>query len=69
MILVEQARRFDEEDRIRRDRGGEAIPRDDAFLEALELGMPPAGGVALGFDRLIMLLLGKERLDEVLPFA
>jgi aspartyl-tRNA synthetase len=37
-------------------------------MEALVLGMPPAGGVALGFDRLVMLLLGEESLIRTTPF-
>ena len=41
---------------------------DEAFLEALRLGMPPSGGVALGFDRLLMLLIGARDLGAVMPF-
>ena len=42
-----------------------SYPLDEDFLAALAL-MPPASGVALGFDRLVMLATGAPRLDEVI---
>jgi lysyl-tRNA synthetase class 2 len=64
----EQRARF-EAQRAERARLGRVVPPlDEAFLRALEQGMPPAGGNALGLDRLLMLLLGRERIEDVLPF-
>ena len=43
-------------------------PADEAFLTAMERGIPPAGGVALGLDRLVMVVAGASCLDEVIAF-
>jgi lysyl-tRNA synthetase, class II len=64
----EQRRRF-EQQRAEIERGDEeAQPTDEAFVEALEQGMPPTGGVGLGIDRLVMILSGAASLREVLLF-
>jgi aspartyl-tRNA synthetase len=46
----------------------EAQARFGFFLEALEYGTPPHGGIALGLDRIVMILAGAESLREVIPF-
>lgn len=64
---VEQRARF-VADRARRHAlyGGPDWPLDEDFLAALEHGMPPCAGIALGFDRLAMLAGGASRIDQVL---
>jgi lysyl-tRNA synthetase class 2 len=63
---AEQRARF-AADRARRHvlNGETDWPLDEEFLAALEHGMPPAGGVAMGFDRLAMIASGADRIDQV----
>ena len=63
----EQRRRLEEERALRGRMGRPQYPIDERFLEALPL-MPAAGGVAVGLDRLLMLLVGAGSVDEVLLF-
>ena len=64
----EQRQRLEEEAAQRVREGNPVYPIDECFLSALEYGMPPSGGIALGVDRLIMLLTGASSIGEVMAF-
>ncbi len=64
----EQRQRLEEEATQRVREGNAAYPIDERFLSALEYGMPPSGGIALGVDRLVMLLTGASSIGEVMAF-
>ena len=64
----EQARRFVLDQQLRQVRGLASIEADERLLAALQSGLPPCAGVALGFDRVAMLAAGATRIDAVLAF-
>lgn len=66
---LEQRARFAEDLAARAARGLPAYPVDERFLAALEEGLPPCAGIALGVDRLIMMITGAEDIREVLAFT
>lgn len=63
----EQRRRFEDQRAAARARGEEGAV-DEEFLAALEHGMPPAGGMGLGVDRLLMILAGAPSIRDVILF-
>lgn len=63
---AEQRRRFHADMDLKEALYGERYPIDEDFLAALAAGMPDSAGIALGLDRLVMLLCGAECLDDVL---
>lgn len=65
---TEQRARFNHDIAERRRMGLPAFPPDEFLLAALEAGLPECSGVALGFDRTLMLASGAKTIDEVLPF-
>lgn len=64
----EQRQRLIEANAARKGMGKEALPIDENFLEALKKGLPDCCGVAVGFDRLMMLRHGVKNIKEVIPF-
>jgi len=64
----EQRRRFEAENRRRQAAGKPPLPLDERLLAALEHGLPPCAGVALGIDRLVMLAAGVDDIRQVLAF-
>ncbi len=63
-----QRERFEAQRRLASIGEEEVQPYDELFVQALEQGMPPAGGVGLGIDRLVMLLTGRDSIREVVLF-
>ena len=63
---AEQRARFTRDQARKQALYGETYPIDEDFLAALEHGLPPCAGAALGFDRLVMLATGADDIEEVL---
>ncbi len=60
--------RIDEQSALRAAAGYRPLPKTSRLLAAMDAGLPPCSGNALGVDRLIMLALGKEKISDVIPF-
>jgi len=65
---TEQNDPIEQRERLEHQAGGEQQKLDEDFLIALEQGMPPAGGMGMGIDRLCMMLLGQESIRDVILF-
>jgi lysyl-tRNA synthetase class 2 len=65
---TEQNDPIEQRERLEHQAGGEQQKLDEDFLVALEHGMPPAGGMGMGIDRLCMMLLGQENIRDVILF-
>ncbi len=65
---IDQLERFKEQDNMKKAGEMESHPVDEDYLEALEYGLPPAAGAAIGIDRLAMLLTNTDSIKEVILF-
>lgn len=67
--VKEQERRFDKEIAIRQGTQRPAVIKDERLLAALETGLPDCSGIAIGLDRIVMLLSNSPAIDDVLAFS
>ena len=65
---IDQSLRFDEQEKNKKEGEADAQRKDEDFIEAMEYGMPPAGGVGIGIDRLVMFLTNTQNIKEVIFF-
>ncbi len=65
---IDQRERFTDQEKNRGEGDEEAQPKDEDYIEAMEYGMPPAGGAGLSIDRMVMLLTNTKNIREVILF-
>ena len=64
----EQSARFDREIAYRQQHGLSAVTKDQLFLDALQTGLPDCSGIAIGLDRLLMIVTGCSTIEQVIAF-
>jgi len=65
---IEQKLRYEEQDKKKKGGEGDVSPSDEDYIEAIEYGLPPAGGVGIGIDRIVMILSNTRNIREVVLF-
>lgn len=66
---VEQRRRFERDQKLRMDYGRTPLEIDENFMRALVRGLPPSSGIALGLDRLFMVMMGLSTIQQTRAFS